>query len=134
MRIDSMVYTNQVYGPKNARRSPYAAQTGQTKDALEISDFGNAYQVAKQAAKGTEPVREDRVKEIKANGSSASRLSHIGTFLKKCDYREAGDCVVNLRRKSCGQFDGRTDGDIDRGGKALCGADPDRGGQDESYR
>ncbi|MBQ6537930.1 MAG: flagellar biosynthesis anti-sigma factor FlgM [Eubacterium sp.] len=80
MRIDSMVYTNQVYGPKNARRSPYAAQTGQTKDALEISDFGNAYQVAKQAAKGTEPVREDRVKEIKAqleNGTYNVPLSAV---------------------------------------------------------
>ena len=71
MRIDSYMAVNQVYGPKNARRSPYA-NTASPKDAVEISDFGNAYQVAKKAAQGTEPVREDRVAEIKeqlANGT-----------------------------------------------------------------
>ena len=80
MRIDSYMAVNQVYGPKNARRSPYAAQTNQTTDALEISDFGNAYQVAKNAAKESSPVREDKVAEIKAqleNGTYNVPLSAV---------------------------------------------------------
>ena len=71
MRIDSYMAVNQVYGPNKTRRSPYAS-AAPTKDSLEISDFGNAYQVAKKAAQGAEPVREDRVAEIKeqlANGT-----------------------------------------------------------------
>ena len=72
MRIDSYMAVNQVYGPNKTRRSPYAQAAGATRDAVEISDFGNAYQVAKKAAQDVEPVREDRVKEIKeqlANGT-----------------------------------------------------------------
>ncbi|MCR4604756.1 MAG: flagellar biosynthesis anti-sigma factor FlgM [Eubacterium sp.] len=80
MRIDSYMSVNQVYGPNKTRRSPYAAQAGQTTDALEISDFGNAYQVAKQAAKGGSPVREDKVAEIKQqleNGTYNVPLSAV---------------------------------------------------------
>ena len=58
MRIDSYMAVNQVYGPNNTRRSPYAQAAGATRDAVEISDFGTAYQVAKKAAQGTEPVRQ----------------------------------------------------------------------------
>ena len=71
MRIDSYMAVNQVYGPNKTTRSPYASSAS-PKDAVEISDFGNAYQVAKAAAKNSEPVREDRVAEIKeqlANGT-----------------------------------------------------------------
>ena len=71
MRIDSYMAVNQVYGPNNTRRSPYASSAS-PRDAVEISDFGNAYQVAKAAAKNSEPVRQDRVAEIKeqlANGT-----------------------------------------------------------------
>ena len=80
MRIDSYMQVNQVYGPKSTRRTPYAAQAGATSDALEISDFGNAYQVAKQAAKGGTPVREDKVAEIKeqlANGTYNVPISAV---------------------------------------------------------
>ena len=79
MRIDSYMAVNRVYGPKNTRRSPYASASS-PKDAVEISDFGNAYQVAKKAAKESEPVREDRVAEIKeqlANGTYNVPLSAV---------------------------------------------------------
>ena len=72
MRIDSYMAVNQVYGPNGVKRSPYAQSASSVRDSVEISDFGNAYQVAKKAAQGTEPVREDRVAEIKeqlANGT-----------------------------------------------------------------
>ena len=79
MRIDSYMAVNQVYGPKNARRSPYASAAA-PRDAVEISDFGNAYQVAKKAAQESEPVRADRVAEIKeqlANGTYNVPLSAV---------------------------------------------------------
>ncbi|MBO4396736.1 MAG: flagellar biosynthesis anti-sigma factor FlgM [Eubacterium sp.] len=79
MRIDSYMAVNQVYGPKGTRRSPYAA-TSAPKDSLEISDFGNAYGVAKKAAQESEPVREDRVAEIKeqlANGTYNVPMSAV---------------------------------------------------------
>ena len=79
MRIDSYMAVNQVYGPNKAKRSPYASAAS-PRDAVEISDFGNAYQVAKKAAQGQEPVRADRVAEIKeqmANGTYNVPLSAV---------------------------------------------------------
>ena len=79
MRIDSYMAVNQVYGPNSTRRSPYASSAS-PRDAVEISDFGNAYQVAKKAAQGGEPVRADRVAEIKeqlANGTYNVPLSAV---------------------------------------------------------
>ena len=80
MRIDSYMAVNQVYGPNGAKRSPYAQATPSVRDSVEISDFGNAYQVAKKAAAGQEPVREDRVAEIKeqiANGTYNVPMSAV---------------------------------------------------------
>ena len=70
---------NQVYGPNATKRSPYASSAS-PRDAVEISDFGNAYQVAKKAAQGQEPVREDKVAEIKSqieNGTYNVPLSAV---------------------------------------------------------
>ena len=79
MRIDSYMAVNQVYGPNKTRRSPYTTSAS-PKDSLEISDFGNAYAVAKKAAQEGEPVREDRVAEIKeqlANGTYDVPMSAV---------------------------------------------------------
>ena len=80
MRIDSYMAVNQVYGPNGVKRSPYAQSASSVRDSVEISDFGNAYQVAKAAAKAQEPVREDRVAEIKeqiANGTYNIPMSAV---------------------------------------------------------
>lgn len=65
MRIDAYMQVSQLYNTNKAKRSIASDKTG-TKDSLEISDFGNAYQVAKQAAAQGSPVREDRVKDIQS--------------------------------------------------------------------
>ena len=65
MRVDAYMQVSQLYNtnkPKNRNK----AGNGASKDSLEISSFGNAYQVAKQAASQGSPVREDRVREIQA--------------------------------------------------------------------
>ena len=80
MRIDSYMAVNQVYGPNGVKRSPYAQSASSVRDSVEISEFGNAYQVAKKAAQGQEPVREDRVAEIKeqiANGTYNIPMSAV---------------------------------------------------------
>ena len=63
MRIDAYMQVSQIYqANKNA---PKTGKAG-SRDSLEISSFGNAYQVAKQAASQASDVREDKVKEIQA--------------------------------------------------------------------
>lgn len=63
MRIDTYLQVNQLYNTNKSKGKPKANKAG-SKDSLEISSFGNAYQVAKQAAAQGSDVRADRVKEI----------------------------------------------------------------------
>ncbi len=64
MRIDAYMQVNQLYKTNKAKRSASANATD-TRDSLEISDFGNAYQVAKQAVSQGTSIRADRVRDIK---------------------------------------------------------------------
>ena len=65
MRIDTYMQVGQLYKTNKAKTNVKPGKAN-SRDSLEISDFGNAYQVAKQAAEQGSPVREERVKEIKA--------------------------------------------------------------------
>lgn len=65
MRIDAYMQVNQLYNTNKTKNNAKAGKAS-GKDALEISSFGNAYQVAKQAASQGSDVREDRVREIQA--------------------------------------------------------------------
>lgn len=65
MRIDAYIQVNQLYNTNKAKNAP-KANKADSKDSLEISSFGNAYQVAKQAVAQSSDVRADRVKEIQA--------------------------------------------------------------------
>lgn len=65
MRIDAYMQVNQLYQTNKTKNAPKAGKAG-GKDSLEISSFGNAYQVAKQAVAQNSDVRADRVKEIQA--------------------------------------------------------------------
>lgn len=65
MRIDAYIQVNQRYNTNKAKNAP-KANKADSKDSLEISSFGNAYQVAKQATAQASDVRADRVKEIQA--------------------------------------------------------------------
>ena len=63
MRIDAYMQVSQIYQANKTKNAPKTGKAG-SRDSLEISSFGNAYQVAKQAASQASDVREDKVKEI----------------------------------------------------------------------
>ena len=65
MRIDAYMQVSQLYQTNKTKNAPKAGKAS-SKDSLEISSFGNAYQVAKQAVAQSSDVRADRVKEIQA--------------------------------------------------------------------
>ena len=61
MRIDAYMQVSQIYQANKTKNAPKTGKAG-SRD----SSFGNAYQVAKQAASQASDVREDKVKEIQA--------------------------------------------------------------------
>ena len=65
MRIDAYMQVSQLYKTNKTKRD-MKSETKDGRDSLEISDFGRDYQVAKQAAEQGEPVRADRIEEIRA--------------------------------------------------------------------
>ncbi len=65
MRIDAYMQVSQLYKTNKTKRG-LKSDKEESRDSLEISDFGSAYQVAKQAASQGSLVREDRVRDIKA--------------------------------------------------------------------
>lgn len=65
MRIDAYMQVSQLYNT-NKTKNNAKSDREKSRDSLEISSFGNAYQVAKQATSQNSAVRADRVKEIQA--------------------------------------------------------------------
>lgn len=65
MRIDAYMQVDQLYRTNKTKKS-IKSETPDGRDSLEISSFGNAYQIAKQAVAQGSDVREDRVREIQA--------------------------------------------------------------------
>ncbi len=63
MRIDAYMQVNQLYNTNKAKNKT-KVDKAREKDSLEISDFGSAYHVAKQAVGQNPDVRADKVKEI----------------------------------------------------------------------
>ena len=63
MRIDAYMQVNQLYNTNKTKGKSKQERNG-SKDSLEISDFGNAYHVAKQAVSQGSDVRAERVREI----------------------------------------------------------------------
>ena len=57
MRIDAYMQVSQIYQANKTKNAPKTGKAG-SRDSLEISSFGNAYQVAKQAASQASDVRE----------------------------------------------------------------------------
>ncbi len=65
MRIDAYMQVSQLYKTNKTKSNTKASKTT-NRDSLEISSFGSAYQVAKQAAAQGSDVRVDKVREIQA--------------------------------------------------------------------
>lgn len=64
MRIDAYNQITQVYQTSSKVKAQKVKAS--SKDKVEISSFGKAYQVAKAAVKEAADVREDKVADIKA--------------------------------------------------------------------
>ena len=64
MRIDAYNQVNQIYKAVGSVKSDKVRKTSK-RDKVEISSFGKAYQVAKQAVASTPDVRQDKVADIK---------------------------------------------------------------------
>lgn len=71
MRIDAYLQVNQLYNTNKTKNAPKAGKVS-SRDSLEISSFGNAYQVAKQAVSQASDVRADRVKQIQEQMASGT--------------------------------------------------------------
>lgn len=65
MRIDAYNQISQIY-KTNSKMNTQKTSSVSAKDRVEISSFGKAYQVAKNAVANAPDVREDRVAELKA--------------------------------------------------------------------
>ena len=65
MRIDAYNAINQVYNTKKTKNIGGSSLKGGT-DKVEISSFGQAYQIAKKAVAESSDIRQDRVAEAKA--------------------------------------------------------------------
>ena len=65
MRIDAYNTINQIYNTKKTKNVGGSSYKGGT-DRVEISSFGQAYQVAKKAVAESSDIREDKVADAKA--------------------------------------------------------------------
>ncbi len=72
MRIDALSQIQQVYGTQPKRRVSSVSNTGYGRDAVEISNIGKSFQIAKDAVKNASDIREDRVSELKEQIASGS--------------------------------------------------------------
>lgn len=64
MRIDAYNQVNQIYKAVGSVKSDKVQKTSK-RDKVEISSFGKAYQVAKQAVASAPDVRQDKIADIK---------------------------------------------------------------------
>lgn len=64
MRVENIQRVAQLYNSKNIKKSNKSADTD-SLDQLEISQAGRDYQIAKNAVKEADDVREDLVNDIK---------------------------------------------------------------------
>ena len=65
MRIDAYNQISQIYQTTNKMKTQKTSATS-SRDQVEISSFGKAYQVAKSAVSNAPDIREDKVADIKA--------------------------------------------------------------------
>lgn len=83
MRIDAYNQVSQIYQTGNKMKTQKVSKTS-ARDKVEISSFGKAYQVAKNAVNEAPDVREDKVADIKAridNGTYEVSSEHFADKL-----------------------------------------------------
>lgn len=71
MRIDAFNQVSQIYNTGNNIKTHKTSKTS-GKDQVQISSFGKAYQVAKQAVSTSDDIREDKVAALKEQINSGT--------------------------------------------------------------
>ena len=72
MRIEAYNQIHQIYGSTKAARSPKSREAVYSRDAVEISNGGQDYQIAKKAVREAPDVREDLIASLKERIASGT--------------------------------------------------------------
>ncbi|MCR4589577.1 MAG: flagellar biosynthesis anti-sigma factor FlgM [Lachnospiraceae bacterium] len=65
MRIDALSTIQNVYGTQPKRKTASVSQTSYGRDAVEISSIGKSFQIAKQAVKDADDIRQEKTAPLK---------------------------------------------------------------------
>lgn len=82
MRIDAYNQVSQVYQTSNKMKTQKVSKSSSV-DKVEISSFGKAYQVAKNAVNEAPDVREEKIADIKARIDNGTYEVSAESFAEK---------------------------------------------------
>lgn len=83
MRIDAYNQVAQLYNVNKTTRTKSTTSVERPRDAVQISQAGKDYQIAKQAVANAPDIREDRVADLKAQVKSGNYNVDTGDFASK---------------------------------------------------
>lgn len=83
MRIDAYNQVAQLYNVNKTTRTKSTASVERPRDAVQISQAGKDYQIAKQAVANAPDIREDKVADLKAQVKSGNYNVDTGDFASK---------------------------------------------------
>ncbi len=87
MRIDALSTIQNVYGTQQKRKTASVSGTSYGRDSVEISGIGRSFQIAKQAVKNADDIREDKTaplkEQIKAGNYDVSGESFANKLMEK---------------------------------------------------
>ena len=87
MRIDPLSAIQNVYGTQPKRKTASVSKTGYGRDAVEISSIGRSFNIAKQAVKNADDIRQEKTaplkEQIKAGTYDVSGESFADKLMEK---------------------------------------------------
>ncbi len=83
MRIDAYSQISQVYKPSKPTKTYASSTSSAAKDELQLSSFGQTFQVAKEAVKNAPDIREDKVSSVKSAIDNGSYSVSVDDFASK---------------------------------------------------
>ncbi len=83
MRIDAYNQVAQLYNVNKTTRTKSTTSVERPRDAVQISQAGKDYQIAKQAVANAPDIREDKVADLKAQVKSGNYNVDTGDFASK---------------------------------------------------
>jgi negative regulator of flagellin synthesis FlgM len=83
MRIEAYNQVAQIYKSNKIAGTAKTAKAGAARDEVQISSFGQDYQIAKQAVAEASDIREDKVAEVAAKVNSGNYDVSVDDFADK---------------------------------------------------